>query len=146
MDHTAAGMDVDVAAGVESRKYAPMSSGSARSAALETGGVVQIADTMPVSGATTRISAVVNSEKLLSWRRRGLVWATTSLSQLARKFWRRNSRNSKRSSMALRNSKAHRGQTTLDQQRIQTPQVRECKADGVAREPQRAKRNFESGL
>ena len=37
MDHVAVGMDVDVAAGVESRKYAPMSSGSARSAALETG-------------------------------------------------------------------------------------------------------------
>ena len=32
----AVGMDVDVAAGVESRKYAPMSSGSARSAALGT--------------------------------------------------------------------------------------------------------------
>ena len=29
MDHMAVGMDVDVAAGVESRKYAPMSSGSA---------------------------------------------------------------------------------------------------------------------
>ena len=52
----AVGMDVDVAAGVESRKYAPMSSGSARSAALETGGVVQIADTVRVSGATTWIS------------------------------------------------------------------------------------------
>ena len=35
MDHMAVGTDVDVAAGVESRKYAPMSSGSARSAALE---------------------------------------------------------------------------------------------------------------
>ena len=55
MDHMAVGMDVDVAAGVESRKYAPMSSGSARSAALGTGGVVQIADTARVSGATTRI-------------------------------------------------------------------------------------------
>ena len=49
MDHMAVGMDVDAAAGVESRKYAPMSSGSARSAALETGGVVQIADTLRVS-------------------------------------------------------------------------------------------------
>ena len=49
MDHMAVGMDVDVAAGVESRKYAPMSSASARSAALETGGVVQIADTLRVS-------------------------------------------------------------------------------------------------
>ena len=56
MDHMAVGMDVDVAAGVESRKYAPMSSGSARSAALETGGVEQIADTVRVSGATTWIS------------------------------------------------------------------------------------------
>ena len=56
MDHMAVGMDVDVAAGVESREYAPMSSGSARSAALGTGGVVQIADTVRVSGATTRIS------------------------------------------------------------------------------------------
>ena len=56
MDHMAVGMDVDVAAGVQSRKYAPMSSGSARSAALEIGGVVQIADTVRVSGTTTRIS------------------------------------------------------------------------------------------
>ena len=56
MDHMAVGTDVDVAAGVESRKYAPMSSGSARSAALETGGVVQIADTLRVSEATKRIS------------------------------------------------------------------------------------------
>ena len=37
----AVGVDVDVAAGVESRKYAPMSNGSARSAALGTGGVVK---------------------------------------------------------------------------------------------------------
>ena len=29
MDHMAVGMGVDVAAGVETRKYAPMSSGSA---------------------------------------------------------------------------------------------------------------------
>ena len=42
MDHMAAGMDVHVTAGVESRKYGPMSSGSARSAALGTGGFVQI--------------------------------------------------------------------------------------------------------
>ena len=42
--HMAVGLDVDVAAGVESQKYAPRSDGSARSAALETGGVVQIAD------------------------------------------------------------------------------------------------------
>ena len=81
MDLLAVGMDVDVAAGVESRKYAPMSSGSARSAALETGGVVQIADTVRVSGATTRISRSRQlRKKLLSWRRRWLVWATTSLS------------------------------------------------------------------
>ena len=34
----------------------------------------------------------------------------------------------------------------LNQQRIQTSRVRECKTGGVAREPQSAKRNFESGL
>ena len=44
------------------------------------------------------------------------------------------------------NGKAHRGQTKLDQQRIHTPRVRECKAGGVARELESAKRNFESGL
>ena len=49
MEHMAVGMDVDVAPGVGSRKYAPMSSGSARSAALGTGGVVQTADTVRVS-------------------------------------------------------------------------------------------------
>ena len=81
MDHMAVGMDVDVAAGVESLKYAPMPSGSARSAALGTGGVVQIADIVRVSGATTRISRSRQlKRKLLSWRRRWLVWETTSLS------------------------------------------------------------------
>ena len=45
MDRMAVGMDVDVAAGVESQMYAPMSNGSASSAVLETGGVVRIADT-----------------------------------------------------------------------------------------------------
>ena len=45
MDQMAVGMDVDVAAGVESQRYAPMY-GFARSAALETGGVVRIADTV----------------------------------------------------------------------------------------------------
>ena len=49
LDHMAVGMDVDVAAGVESQKYAPRSNGSARSAALGTGGVVRIADTVQVS-------------------------------------------------------------------------------------------------
>ena len=37
------------------------------------------------------------------------------------------------------NGKAHRGQTKLDQQRIQTSRVRECKTGGGAREPQSAK-------
>ena len=46
MDHMAVGMDVDVAAGMESERYAPMSNGSARSAVLEAGGVVRIADTV----------------------------------------------------------------------------------------------------
>ena len=46
LDHMAVGMDVDVAAGVESRKYDPMSNGSARSAVLGTGGVVRTADTV----------------------------------------------------------------------------------------------------
>ena len=81
MDHMAAGMDVDVAAGVESQKYAPMSNGSARSAGLGTGGVVHIADTVRVSETTMRTSRSRRlRKKLLSWRRRWLVWATTSLS------------------------------------------------------------------
>ena len=57
MDHMAVGMDVDVAAGVESRMYAPMSNGSVRSVVLGTGGVVRTADTVRVSGATTWISS-----------------------------------------------------------------------------------------
>ena len=36
--------------------------------------------------------------------------------------------------------KAHRGQTKLDQQRIQTSRGGICKADGIAREPQSARR------
>ena len=42
--------------------------------------------------------------------------------------------------------KAHRGQAKLDQKRIQTHRVQECKAGGDAREPQSTKSNFESGL
>ena len=34
----------------------------------------------------------------------------------------------------------------MDQQRIQTSRGRNCKADGIAREPQSTKRNIESGL
>ena len=44
------------------------------------------------------------------------------------------------------NGKAHRGQTKLDQQRIQTSRGGICKADGIAREPQNAEGNIESGL
>ena len=44
LDRMAVGMDVDVATGVESQKYAPMSNGSARCAVLGTGGVVRTAD------------------------------------------------------------------------------------------------------
>ena len=81
MDHMAVGMDVDVAAGVESQKYAPMSNGSARSAVLGTRGVVRIADIVRVSRTTTRmLRRPRHRKKLLSWRRRWLVWATTSLS------------------------------------------------------------------
>ena len=80
MDHIAVGMDVDVAAGVECQEYAPMSSGSAKSAALETGGVVRFADTVRVSGTTRRIFRSRElRKKLMSWRRRWLVLTTTSL-------------------------------------------------------------------
>ena len=51
----AAGLDVDVAAGVESQKYAPRSNGSAGSAVLGTGGVVRIADTGRVSRTMLRM-------------------------------------------------------------------------------------------
>ena len=46
LGHMAVGMDVDVTAGVDSRKYAPRTNGSARSAPLETGEVVRNADTV----------------------------------------------------------------------------------------------------
>ena len=55
LDLVAVGMDVDVVAGVESQKYAPMSNGSARSAVLGTGGVVRIVDTVRVSRTTMRM-------------------------------------------------------------------------------------------
>ena len=45
----------------------------------------------------------------------------------------------------LEKGKTHRGQTKLDQQRIQTSRGGICKADGVAREPQSAEGNIESG-
>ena len=44
------------------------------------------------------------------------------------------------------NGKAHRGQTKLDQQRIQTSRGGNSKAGGIAREPQSTERNIESGL
>ena len=45
--------------------------------------------------------------------------------------------------MPRKNGKVHR--TKLDQQRIQTSRVRECKTGGVAREPQSAEGNFGNG-
>ena len=87
LDHMAVSMDVDVAAGVESQKYAPMSNGSARSAVLGTGGVVRIADTVRVSRTTMRIPhRPQHRRKLLSWRRRWLVWRTTNPFWLAQEF------------------------------------------------------------
>ena len=44
------------------------------------------------------------------------------------------------------NSKPHRGQAKLDQQRVQTARGRNCKTGGIAREPQSSKRNTESGV
>ena len=80
LDHMAAGLDVDVAAGVESQKYAPRSNGSARSASLGTGGLVRTADTLRVSRTMLRrCRRLLNRRRLQSWRRRQLVWATTSL-------------------------------------------------------------------
>ena len=103
LDHMAVGMDVDVAVGVESQKYAPMSNGSARSAVLGTGGVVRIADTVRVSRTTMRMPRRPrHRKKLLSWRRRLLVWVMTNLFWRAREFWKKNSTNSKGSSMARR--------------------------------------------
>ena len=67
LDRTAVGMDVDEAAGVENRRYTPMSSGSARSAALETGGVVQSECDERDCGVAAGLDP---SEKLQSWRRR----------------------------------------------------------------------------
>ena len=104
LDHMAVGMDVDVAAGVESQKYAPMSNGSAKSAVLGTGGVVRIADTVRVSRTTMRTcSADLGTGENrglgedVSWcgRRRAYLW-------LAREFGRKNSKNSKGRSMARR--------------------------------------------
>ena len=51
LDRMAAGMDVDVAAEVRNQRYTPRTNGSARSATMETGGVVQIAGTVRVSRA-----------------------------------------------------------------------------------------------
>ena len=86
LDHMAVDVDVDVAAGVESQKYALRSHGSAGSASLETGGVVRIADTVRVSRTMLRMPRrPLNRRRLQSWRRRQLVWATTSLPQLAKR-------------------------------------------------------------
>ena len=90
LDHMAVGMDVDVAVRVESQKYAPISNGSARSAVLETGGVVRIADTVRVSRTSMRIPPRPrHRRKLLSWRGRQLIWTTRSQYWLAREFWRK---------------------------------------------------------
>ena len=70
LDRMAAGMDVDEAAGLENPRYAPRTSGSARSAALETGGVVRNADTVRVSRTRLRrCNRPRSRRKSLSWRR-----------------------------------------------------------------------------
>ena len=84
LDRVAAGMDVDVAAGVENQRYTPRTNVSDRSAALETGGVMRTADTVRVSPKLLRMPRRPQSRrKSQSWRRRLLEWATTSLFQLA---------------------------------------------------------------
>ena len=102
LDHMAVG--VDVAAGVESQKYAPMSNGSARSAVLETGGVVRIADTLcecherrcgyPADLGTGENCCPGEDASWYGRRRAYFGWQES--------FGEKNSKNSKESSMARR--------------------------------------------
>ena len=71
-----------------------MTNGSARSAALETSGVVQIADTVRVSRRRLRSCHRPRSRrKSPSWRRRWQEWATRSQHSLAEGCWRRSYQN-----------------------------------------------------
>ena len=80
LDRVAVGMDVDAAAGVEHQRHALRTNGSARSAAVETGGVVRNADIVRVSRTVLWSCRRPRSRRRLqSWRRRYLVVATTSL-------------------------------------------------------------------
>ena len=90
------------------------------------GGVVRIADTVRVSRTTMRIPRRHRyRRKLLSWRRRQLVWVTTSLFGRQRSSGERTRNTPKETQWPEEHCKAHRGQAKLDQQRIQTPRVRE---------------------
>ena len=55
LDQVVAGVDVDVAAGTKSQRYAPWTSGIVRSALLGIGGAVQNADTAQVSRPIHRL-------------------------------------------------------------------------------------------
>ena len=103
LDRMAVGMDVDVAAGVENQR----TNGSARSAALESGGVVRNADTVRVSRTILRMCRRARSRRRLqSWRRRWHVGATTSLFLQATEFWKQNSNGTRRNSTARRSRRS----------------------------------------
>ena len=128
--------------GVESRKYAPMSNGSAKSAVLGTGGTL-----CECRERRRGYPAVVNSgENCCLGEDAGWYGRRRAYLGWQKSFGERTRVTPKAAQRSEENGKAHRGQTELDQQRIQTPPCRKCNTDGMAREPQSTKRNPESGL
>ena len=144
LDRMAVGMDVDVAGGVENPRYATRTNGSATSAELETGGVVRTADTVRVSRTMLRRCRRTRSRRRSQfWRRRLLVWATTSLFWPAREFWKKNSNGPEETQQP-----EEHGRSTSRSSRnwTQTRRGREREVGGDAGEYQSSERNSESSL
>ena len=110
-----------------------------------TGGVVWIADTVRVSRTDDADTPQTSAQEKIGVLEKTLAgMGDDEPFGWQESFGERTRKTPEEAQWPEENGKAHRGQTKLDQQRIQTLRVRECKAGGVAREPQSAKGNSES--
>ena len=140
-------MDVDVAAGVESRKYAPMSNGSARSAVLGTVESYGMQTLCECREQRRGYPAVVHSGKIAVLEKTlvgmgddepilaGKRVLEKELEKLQKKL-----NGPKKTAQHI---EAKQNWINRESKRLRG---RNCKTGGIAREPQSSKRNIESGL
>ena len=147
MDHMAVGMDVDVAVGVESRNYAPMRVVLPEVRHWKLVESYRLQTLCECRERRRGYPAVVNSGKITVLEKTLAGMGDDEPILAGKKVLEKELKKlQKKLNGPKKNGKAHRGQTKLDQQRIQTPRGGICKIDGIAREPQRPERNIESGL